>query len=242
MGIVLPEHKVEATRVNPDLMILAGFQKCGKTTLLAQLEGNLILDLEHGTDYLPALKVNIDSLRDYNDAVVALRERKKKYPFITIDTGTKLEDLAQELALLNYQKTPIGKRFEGKPRDIQNLANGLGWGLIREAYRDLLSWVKPFCETLILVCHVKDSSLQKDGEEITMMDLDLTGKLKRMMAADAGAIGIMYRKKNQSILSFKGGDSFMVEARPDHLRGKEFVVLQSDENNVVTADWSQIFI
>jgi hypothetical protein len=242
MGIVLPTEKVKGTRVNPEFCIISGFSKCGKTTSLSLLDDNLIIDLEKGTAYLDALKVDVDGIRAYNDVVLALRAEKKKYSFITIDTGTKLEDIAQELALLNYKATPIGKRFEGGARDIQNLANGLGWGLIREAYRDLLSWIKPFCDTLILVCHVKDSSLQKDGEEITMMDLDLTGKLKRMMAADAGAIGIMYRRKNQSILSFKGGDSFMVEARPEHLRGKEFVVLESDANNVVTANWSQIFI
>ena len=242
MSIVLPTEKVKATTVNPAMMILAGFHKSGKSLSLSMLDDNLIIDTEMGCRYLDAMKVEVNGIRDFNDVIVALRAGNVHHRFITIDTGTKLEDIAQELALINYKKSPIGKRFEGGPKDIQNLANGLGYGLIRTAYMDLLEWVKPFCDTLIVVCHVKNSSFTKDGEEISMIDISLTGQLKTILAARADAVGVLYRKKNQSILSFKGGESFLVEARPEHLRGKEFVVLESDENNVVTANWSQVFI
>lgn len=240
--MILPTEKVKASRVNPRLIILSGFFKSGKTTSLSMLEDNLILDLEKGCSFLSALKVDVEGIKDYNDVVVALRAANAHYKFITIDTGSKLEDIAQELALINYRKSPIGKRFEGGPKDIPNLANGLGYGLIRNAYSDLLDWIYPFCDTLILVCHVKNSSLTKDGEEIAMVDISLTGQLKTILAAKADAVGVLYRKKNQSILSFKGGESFLVEARPDHLRGKEFVILESDVDNIVHADWSKVFI
>jgi hypothetical protein len=242
MSIAIPTGKVTKSTANPAVLIIAGFHKSGKTTALAALDDNLIIDVEKGTRFLDAMKVEVNGIKDYSETIAALRSGGKRYKFITIDTGTKLEEVAQELALINYKKSPIGKRFEGAPRDIQNLANGLGYGLIRAAYIDLLDWIKPFCDTLIIVCHIKNSSLTKDGEEVSMVDISLTGQLKTIIAAQSDAVGILYRKKNQSILSFKGGESFLVEARPDHLRGKEFVILESDDNNVAVANWSQVFI
>jgi hypothetical protein len=66
--------------------------------------------------------------------------------------------------------------------------------------------------------------------------------LKTIVAASADAVGMFYRKKNQSILSFRGGESFLVEARPEHLRGKDFVIIESDDKNVMTFDWSKVFV
>ena len=238
----LPLGKVKGERVNPRLIVIAGFQKSGKSSSLAALENNLIVDLEGGCDFIDAMKVRINNLRDYSDLIRALQVSDHKYRFITLDTATKLEDLALELAVINHQKSPIGKRWIGQPRDIINLDRGLGYTLEKNAYIDLLSWIKPFCETLILVCHIKNNSFKKDGEEVSMVDINLTGQLKTMIAADADAVGMFYRKKNQSILSFRGGESFLAEARPEHLRGKDFIIIESDENNVMTFDWSKVFV
>jgi hypothetical protein len=232
----LPLQKVEGLGKDPKLLIIAGFHKSGKTTALAALEDNLIVDLEGGCDYLSAMKVRIDNLREYSDLVRSLQASEHKYRFISIDTGTKLEDIAIELAVINHQRTPIGKRWTGQPRDILLLANGLGYGLLRNAYLDLIGWLKPFCRTLILSCHIKNSSMQLNGEEIAMIDINLTGQLKSIMAARADAVGMFYRKRNQSILSFKGGESFLVEARPSHLRGREFVLIESDDEDNLTID------
>ena len=238
----LPLGKVKGGSSNPKLLVISGFQKSGKTTALANLPDNLIVDLEKGTAFLDAMKVDVNNLRDYSDLIRALQASTHKYKFITIDTGTMLENIANEFAVINHQKTPIGKRWTGAPKEILNLANGLGYSLQRNAYLELLEWLKPYCETLILVCHIKNSSYQKDGEEISMVDISLTGQLKTIVAASADAVGMFYRKKNQSILSFRGGESFLVEARPEHLRGKDFVIIESDENNVMTFDWSKVFV
>jgi len=238
----LPSGKIKKVATNPKLLVIAGFQKSGKTTALANLNNNLIADLERGTAFLDAMKVEINNLRDFSELIRALQSSEHKYRFITIDTGTKLEDIANEFAVINHKKSPIGKRWEGTAKEILLLPNGLGYSLQRNAYLELLDWLKPFCETLILVCHIKNSSYQKDGEEISMIDISLTGQLKTIVAAQADAVGMFYRKRNQSILSFKGGESFLVEARPDHLRGKEFVIIESDENNNMTFDWSKVFV
>lgn len=237
----LPVKKVSGVRKDPSLLVIAGFQKSGKTTSLASLDDNLILDLEGGTDFMDAMKVKVNDLRDLSEVVRALSTSEKKYRFITIDTGSKLEDLALELSVINYRKQPIGKRWEGMPKDILNLPNGLGYSLERNAYLEILSWLRPYCQTLILVCHIKNSSFQKDGEEISMVDISLTGQLKTIVAAEADAVGMFYRKKNQSILSFRGGESFLVGARPKHLENKDFVVIECDEKNELTINWSEVF-
>lgn len=236
----LPVTKVEGLRKDPGLLVIAGFQKSGKTTGLASLDDNLIIDLEGGTDYMSAMKVRVNNLRELSEVVRALAGKEKRYRFITIDTGTKLEDLALELAVINYRKMPIGKRWEGVPKDLLNLANGLGYSLERNAYLEILSWLKPYCQTLILVCHIKNSSFQKDGEEISVVDISLTGQLKTIVAAEADAIGMFYRKKSQSILSFRGGESFLVGARPKHLENRDFVIIDS-EGDGLEIDWSGVF-
>lgn len=238
----LPLGKVKGERVNPKLLVIGGFWKSGRTTALAALDNNLIIDCEHGSDFVNAMKVSVNNLRDYSDLIRALQASTHKYRFISIDTGTQFEDIANEFAVINHQKTPIGKRWTGTSKEILNLANGLGYSLQRNAYLELLEWLKPYCETLILVCHTKSSSFQKDGEEISMVDISLTGQLKTIIVSRADAVGMFYRKKNQSILSFRGGESFLVEARPEHLRGKDFVIIESDENNVMTFDWSKVFV
>lgn len=101
---------------------------------------------------------------------------------------------------------------------------------------------KPFCETLILVGHVKDKQIQKDGTEMNEMSIDLAGKLADIICGEADAIGMIYRENKNTIISFESGDNTIKEARPLHLRGKKFIVATSDDNNNVTVDMSKIFV
>jgi predicted AAA+ superfamily ATPase len=63
--IVLPKEKREPLRLNPGKLLIYGPQKAGKTTFMSQLEDNLILDLEHGSEMISALSVQINSLEDH---------------------------------------------------------------------------------------------------------------------------------------------------------------------------------
>lgn len=79
------------------------------------------------------------------------------------------------------------------------------------------------------------------GTELNEMSVDLSGKTGDIICGEADAIGIIYRSENKTIVSFKGGDGTIMEARPLHLRGQEFVVITSDENNNLTIDTSKLF-
>jgi hypothetical protein len=113
---------------------------------------------------------------------------------------------------------------------------------LRKAVKELIEMFKPFCETLILVAHVKDKQIKVNGEEMSEMAVDLAGKLGDIICGEADAIGYIYREGNKTIISFEGGDNTIKEARPLHLRGKKFVVAESDTSNNIKVNLSEIFI
>ena len=242
--IVLPTEKSIPKVDNAKFLVYFGKPKSGKTTIASQLENNLIIDLENGTDYLSALSVKANSVQELSEVALAIDNANKQtgkfvYEYITIDNGTKLEDLVLPLALQLYQNTPQGKNFND---DVRKLPNGGGYLYTREAFFKVIDMFRKLAPTLILICHTKDTMINKEGKELSEMSIDLSGKTSRLVAADADAIGYVYRQKNQTIMNFNGGGDFIVEARQEHLRGKEIVIAESDESNNITTHWDRIFL
>lgn len=240
----LPTNKSKVLEENPKFLILFGKPKSGKSTIVAGLEDALIIDLENGTDYLECMSVKVNSLSDLSDLKKSLIEFKDKngkfaYTYGILDTATALEDMTLPLALQMYKNTPMGKTFTGT--DVRNLPNGGGYLYIREAYKSVISALKPLFKYFIILGHTKDKIINKNGKELSENSLDLTGKLERIISADADALGYVYRNKNQTIINFNGGGDYIVEARPLHLRGKEIVIAESDENNNMKFFWNKIY-
>lgn len=242
--MILPNEKTIAKIENPAFLVYFGKPKAGKSTLASLLEDNLIIDLEKGYKHLSALIVEASSVEDLSEIAIAIKAKNKElgkfaYKRITIDNGTKLEELILPLALKLYQETPQGKNYNG---NVKKLPNGAGYMYLQEAFFKIIDTFKELTESLILICHTKDSLINKEGKELSEMSLDLTGKIARLVAADADAIAYVYRRKNETIMNFNGGEDVIVEARQPHLRGKEIVVASSDENNNITAYWDKIFL
>ena len=243
--ITLPTIKSTPVYNNPRFLVYFGKPKSGKTTIASLLENNLIVDLENGTDFLSALTLKANSVEELSAIALAIQTANKEkggyiYDYITIDNGTKLEEMILPLALKLYQNTPMGKNYND---DVRKLPNGAGWLFVREAFFKVLDMFKTLAPTLILICHVKDTLINKEGKELSEMSIDLSGKTARLVAADADAIAYCYRSKNQTFLNFNGGGDVIVEARQPHLRGKEIVIAESDENNEnIVANWDKIFL
>ena len=72
-------------------------------------------------------------------------------------------------------------------------------------------------------------------------NIDLTGKIKSLICANADAIGYMYRKGTKTILSFKTNEEVTCGARPEHLRNEEIVISEMVDGTLTT-DWSKVFI
>ena len=239
MSIVLPTSKISATRQNPKRIVIYSKPKTGKTTAYAGLPDNLILDLENGTDFIDAMKVKISSLQELLDTGKAIKAADCPYKFITIDTVTALEEMIMPLAIKLYKSTAMGKNYDGD--NLTTLANGAGYLYIRQAFFQVLDFIDTLAPTIILSCHIKDKVVDDKGEMVMSANIDLTGKIKSLICAQADAIGYMYRKGNKTILSFKTNDEVTCGARPEHLRNEEVVVSEMIDG-VLTTSWEKVFV
>jgi hypothetical protein len=240
MGIVLPTTKLKAERVNPKRIVIYSKPKTGKTTSFAALDNNLILDLEHGTDFIEAMKVQISSLQELIDTGKAIEEANYPYKYITVDTVTALEEMIMPLAVKLYRQTPMGKNYEGD--NVTTLANGAGYLYIRQAFFQVLDFIDTLAPTVILSGHIKDKQVDDKGELVMSANIDLTGKIRSLICANADAIGYMYRKNNQVVLSFKTNEEVTCGARPEHLRNQEIVISEVNESGEIVTHWEKVFM
>lgn len=243
--IVLPKEKVKAKVENPRFLIIFGKPKAGKTTLASKLDNNLIIDLEGGSEFLEALAVQARSVKDLGEIANAIREEikstgKKPYKYITLDNASRLEEICLSYAATLYRQTPMGKNYQGN--DVRTLPNGSGYMYLQQAVRKVIDMFRDLCDNFILIGHLKDKMINKEGEELSEMSLDLVGKLANIICGEADAVGYVYRKKNETHLSFEGGDNSVREARAPHLRGKNIVIAESDDNNNIKVYWDKIYL
>lgn len=259
MAIVLPTKKQQVLDYNPRLLVIYSKPKMGKSTFCAALDDNLIIDLDKGGyRALEAMVVPASSYTELREIAISLDAKKKElgkvpYRFITLDNSTHLEECCLYYALLLYRQTQQGKEFgnytdkDGKTvfntkADVRQLPRGGGYLYVREAVKRAIEMFIPYCETLILIGHVKDSLINIDGKEMSEMSLDLSGRLSDIICGNADAVGFMRREGNQSIISFKTNGDINKGARPKHLREKEFVVIEELENGELKVNTKEIFI
>lgn len=246
MEIVLPTSKVPAQALSPRNLIIFSKPKTGKTTLLSQLDNCLILDLEQGSKYLEAMKVEANSIADIKAVGKAIKDAGHPYDYVAVDTITALEEMCIPYAEELYMKTPMGKNWptDGKLKygTIIGLPNGAGYQYLREAFTKVVAYIQTWAPRIILVGHVKDTVLEKNGSDFNSLDLDLTGKLKRITASNSDSIGYLYRKGKKNILSFKTSDDIACGARPRHLSNQEIVLSEMNEKGDVVTHWNKIYI
>jgi hypothetical protein len=240
MSIVLPTKRVKGERVNPKRLLIYSKPKTGKTTAFSGLDNNLILDLENGTDYVEALKVKISSLKDLQEVGKAIKEAGHPYKYVTIDTVTALEDMIQPLAVKLYRNTAMGKNYDGE--NVTTLPNGAGYLYIRQAFFQVLDFIDTLAPHIILSGHIKDKVVDDKGQMVMSANIDLTGKIKSLICANADAIGYMYRKGNKTIINFKTNEEVTCGARPDHLRNEEIEVTEMNEKGELVFHWDKIYV
>lgn len=139
-----------------------------------------------------------------------------------------------------YRDTVQGSNWVGN--DVRKLPNGAGYRFNQDALFFVLNQFEKVCDTLILSGHVRRKDIKTADEEIDEKSLSLTGKTSLLVSADADAIAFLYREDNKTILNFAPSSSALVGSRCPHLRGKQIVIAESDEEGVITVDWSQVFI
>lgn len=237
----LPTVKTEGGVINAKRLVIYSKPKAGKTSLIAELDDCLLIDFEKGAGYVTAMKVEVNNLKELSETVKALQDKKKEgktYKYIALDTATQLEEIAKQLALKMYKETVIGKSF--KEDDVLKLPQGAGYYWVREAFFKILDMIAPLTDHLIILGHLKDKKLNDTGEIVDSATIDLTGKIKSMICAKSDAIGYLFRRDNQTIISFKSNDEVTCGARPEHLRNQEIVVAEMIEGKYISY-WDKIY-
>ena len=257
--IALPTEKRKVVgQVEPKKMMIFSQPKTGKSSNLGKLPKSLIVDFEQGANYYECMSIDVkaEAQKAGVGPVTFLRELVSEitkaniangspvYDFIILDTMTALEDLAVRLATQIYKSTPIGKNFTGS-NVVVELANGAGYNYLRQAFEQL---IRPFDglagKCLIYSGHAKSASITKKGETLTAKDINLTGKLKMIVAADMDCTGFLYRKKGgvENILSFYSEEQDLVTgSRIPQLSGQEIVISKRKDDGTLETYWEKIF-
>ena len=247
MSLTLPTSKIPASTTNPQFLVLIGREKVGKTSALAQLDNNLIIDLEGGSTFVDAMAIQCRTISDLGEAASAIRAKNKEvghnfYKHITIDNATSLEEICLGYAATLYRQQPIGKNWTGT--DVRTLPQVSGYYYLRTAVLKVIDMFKELCDEFILVGHIKDTIVDDPatGEELTERSLDLVGKLAGMVCRRCDGVGYMYRSGNEVHIKFKADKNIAMGCRSEHLKNKDIVISEmNDETGVLTTHWDRIY-
>lgn len=239
---LIPKEKTKRKTDNPKNLIMFGLPKVGKTTLLSMLPKCLIVDFEDGTDYVEAYSVKISNYRQLFALAKELREVPGQFEFIAFDTTTALEDIALPYANKLYRETVMGKNFD-EGENVLKLPNGAGYQYLREAMQKMIGWFEKTVPNIILVGHVKDKSLNENGTELNVKDLDLTGKIGRILSAASDAICYIYRdtETGSVMANFGDGSSVLCGSRIAQLSGKTILLSEKLEDDTIKTYWENIY-
>lgn len=119
------------------------------------------------------------------------------------------------------------------------------YGLHRAEFENIVNLFNGISETIIFSCHVKDSSIPKDGNQLAVTDIKLTGSLKEIFSAKQDAaclLEIDKDNKNTRLLNFeKTEQNSFVKCRAEHLKNKKIKISEMTDKGLVTY-WDQIFL
>jgi hypothetical protein len=229
-NLVLPKTATPPIQKDPKVLILYGAAKVGKTTAVSQLPNCLTIDLEDGTDFLTTLRVKVHNMNELEYVAQQLREHvvehngQPAYWAVAIDTVTAMEDWAEIRGTERYKAQSTGKNFKGA--SVLELPHGHGYLWLRLAFQELLGMYSGTTTRLILLCHLRDKYVDKGGQEVSVKDLELTGKIRNITASKADAIGYMFRDATRNngalMVSFQTLEQVSCGSRCEHLKGQVF--------------------
>jgi hypothetical protein len=262
--IQLPEGIIKATHRNPRTMLIYSKPKQGKTTILSGLEGVLLIDTEKGSDFVDAMKIQVDSFNDLREVAGLIwhkgwdettQKYNPPYKYIAVDTLTRIDEWSEIEGTLKYMDKPQGKSFnrEGEIKNgvklpvnhpefetVHDIGGGYGYKHSREVVTKFFESFNNLAPHIIYMCHVKDKFVGTSisGAEIMTKEINLTGKLKDIIASKVDTIAYGQRDKDKFSLKFAGDTG----SRSAHLSGKTIIVSEKTESGVMQYHWDEIFL
>lgn len=213
--IKLPmEPTIDFSSNQPEIIVVAGAPKVGKTYFASSFPNALIADMEGGSRFLEyhpnkahIYVVQMSNLAEIRGLIVQLSKEKETIPYetIVVDSLTTLEQWIEEEVSqeLNCEFGTAGY--------------GADYGSSRTKMMRIINAFKKVNKRIILVAHTNISA--EPGTEIKT--LSLTGKVKNLVTAAADAVGFMGWKKEERIISFASTQKDESGSRYPQLIGKE---------------------
>lgn len=258
----LPDEKVKAAHRNPRTMLVYSKPKQGKTTIMADLEGALLVDTEKGSDFVDAFKIQVSNFKELREAAGLIYQKGFKegkytppYKYLIVDTLTRIDEWSELEGTFVYMEKPQGKKFNrvGQnpmgaklPPDhaefetVHEIGQGFGYRYSREVVVRFFDAFNNLAPHIIYNCHVKDKlvGLSGTGGEILTKEINLTGKLKDIIASKVDTIAYFYREDNKGFLSFAGDEG----TRSPHLSGQKIMISEKQTNGTIVTHWDKIFL
>ena len=177
--MAIKKKKRKAVSINPQLLLIYGAPKVGKSTMLSQLDDCLIIDTERGANMLEGYIESVNTRDELINLLMELKDSDVKYKYIALDTIDKIAEWAEQRVC-----------EEENVRALADLAFGKGYGLMREKVSKTIEAFLGITEHLIIVGHRKPAYAVTDGNPIVIPEsLDMTGKLKNIIMSRCDAIG-----------------------------------------------------
>ena len=217
----MQKKKRKAISINPQLLLMYGAPKVGKSTMLSKLDDCLIVDTERGANMLEGYIENVNNRDELIELLMQLKDSKDvKYKYIALDTIDKVAEWAEQRVC-----------EEEGVRSLSDLAFGKGYGLMREKVSKTIEAFLGVTEHLIIVGHRKPAYAVTEGNPIVIPEsLDMTGKLKNIIMSRCDAIGYVFREEDSLKISFQSNDAIEAGSRCEHLKGK-----------IIDFEWNQIY-
>lgn len=241
--LTLPTKPVPATKFNPKRVVIYGQAKIGKSSALAQLENNLIIDTEGGTEYMDAMAVQARTVEELGQIAQSIKDKNAEvghnfYKYITIDTATRLEEICLPWAASIYKKT-VDQKWTGT--DVRDIGFGAGYRVLYDCINRILKLFEDLCDTFIIVCHTYED-VDGKSDAIQRTSLSLPKQTRKEVERFYDCIGYCYRKGKETHLSFVGGDNYLKGTRIDHLRDQDIIIAEwNEEENKLVTYWDKIF-
>lgn len=176
-------------------------------------------------------------------------EGKPVAQYVAHDDMSILEDWVFDLAFRLFKGTLMGKQMDTssmrRVTDLPGKAGSPGWAYVWEEFDRMLERIRQASPRAIILAHMKDKFVDKETGQVSDVDIDLSGKMRKIALREASATGHLYRESNGDLVAnFESANAVNVGAWCKHLIGQKVVLgrVPDPKKRETVFDWSKLYI